>query len=64
MASPAEVRHTFADYSKINSEAQCRYARCSISSNFSIVNVVAGGLVPFLAGVLGGWFGEHQQAIV
>jgi hypothetical protein len=35
-----------------------------ISSNFSIVNVVAGGLVPFLAGVLGGWFGEHQQALV
>jgi hypothetical protein len=34
------------------------------SSNFSIVNVVAGGLVPFLAGVLGGWFGEHQQALV
>jgi hypothetical protein len=35
-----------------------------MSSNLSIVNVVAGGLVPFLAGVLGGWFGEHQQALV
>jgi hypothetical protein len=34
-----------------------------ISSNFSIVNVIAGGLVPFLAGVLGGWFGEHQQSL-
>ena len=35
-----------------------------ISSNFSIVNVIAGGLVPFLAGVLGGWFGEQQQVRV
>jgi hypothetical protein len=35
-----------------------------ISSNVSIVNVVAGGRVPFVAGVLGGWFGEHQQALV
>jgi hypothetical protein len=35
-----------------------------ISSNFSIVNIIAGGLVPFLAGVLGGWFGERQQGMV
>jgi hypothetical protein len=35
-----------------------------ISSNLTIVNIIAGGLVPFLAGVLGGWFGEQQQAMV
>jgi hypothetical protein len=35
-----------------------------ISSNFSIVNIIAGGLVPFFAGVLGGWFGEQQQGVV
>jgi len=35
-----------------------------ISSNLTIMNIIAGGLVPFLAGVLGGWFGEQQQAMV
>jgi hypothetical protein len=35
-----------------------------ISSNFSVVNIIAGGLVPFLAGVLGGWFGEQKQGLV
>jgi hypothetical protein len=32
-----------------------------ISGNFTIVNMLAGGLVPFLAGVLGGWLGERRQ---
>ena len=32
-----------------------------ISGNFSIGGLVAGGLVPFLAGVLGGWIGERRQ---
>jgi hypothetical protein len=35
-----------------------------ISGNFSIVNIIAGGLVPFVAGVLGGWFGEQRQGTV
>ena len=35
-----------------------------ISGNFSIVNILAGGLVPFVAGVLGGWLGERQQGTV
>ncbi len=35
-----------------------------ISGNFSIVNIIAGGLVPFVAGVLGGWFGERRQGTV
>jgi len=33
-----------------------------ISGNFSLGGVLAGGLVPFLAGVLGGWIGERRQA--
>src|SRR5512143_175415 len=33
-----------------------------ISGNFSVVNMLAGGLVPFVAGVLGGWLGERRQA--
>lgn len=33
-----------------------------ISGNFSLGSVLAGGLVPFLAGVLGGWIGERRQA--
>ncbi|HZD53705.1 MAG TPA: hypothetical protein VE175_11710 [Woeseiaceae bacterium] len=33
-----------------------------ISRNFSLGNLVAGALVPFLAGVLGGWAGERQQS--
>jgi hypothetical protein len=35
-----------------------------ISGNFSIVNILAGGLVPFVAGLLGGWLGERQQGTV
>jgi hypothetical protein len=32
-----------------------------ISGNFTLVNMFAGGLVPFGAGVLGGWLGERRQ---
>jgi hypothetical protein len=32
-----------------------------ISGNFSIVNLLAGGLLPFVAGVVGGWLGELRQ---
>ena len=32
-----------------------------ISGNFGIVNLIAGGIVPFVAGVLGGWLGERRQ---
>jgi hypothetical protein len=32
-----------------------------ISGNFTLANIVAGGLVPFGAGVLGGWLGERRQ---
>jgi hypothetical protein len=32
-----------------------------LSGNFSIVNLLVGGLVPFAAGVLGGWVGETRQ---
>jgi hypothetical protein len=32
-----------------------------ISGNFTVVNMVAGGLVPFVAGVIGGWLGERRQ---
>ena len=32
-----------------------------ISGNFSLGGLIAGGLVPFLAGVLGGWIGERRQ---
>jgi hypothetical protein len=32
-----------------------------LSGSFSVVNLVAGGLVPFLAGLLGGWLGERRQ---
>jgi hypothetical protein len=35
-----------------------------ISGNFGLLNLIAGGLVPFIAGVLGGWFGERQQGTV
>jgi hypothetical protein len=35
-----------------------------ISGNFSILNIVVGGIVPFLAGVLGGWLGEKRQGTV
>jgi hypothetical protein len=32
-----------------------------IAGDFSLGSVIAGGLVPFLAGVLGGWIGERRQ---
>jgi hypothetical protein len=32
-----------------------------LSGNLTFVNVIAGGLVPFLAGLLGGWLGERRQ---
>jgi len=32
-----------------------------IGGNFSIVNLLVGGLIPFGAGVLGGWLGEKKQ---
>jgi MFS family permease len=35
-----------------------------ISGNFTIGNIIAGGIVPFLAGVLGGWLGERRQGTV
>ncbi|HTG77155.1 MAG TPA: hypothetical protein VL546_08295 [Steroidobacteraceae bacterium] len=33
-----------------------------ISRNFTVPNMLAGGLVPFLAGLLGGWLGERRPA--
>jgi hypothetical protein len=33
-----------------------------LSGSFSVASVIAGGLVPFLAGILGGWIGERRQA--
>ena len=33
-----------------------------ISGNFTVGNLLVGGLVPFLAGLLGGWLGEKRQA--
>ncbi len=35
-----------------------------LSGNFSIAHIIAGGLVPFLAGVIGGWLGERRQGTV
>jgi hypothetical protein len=35
-----------------------------ISGNFSILNIIAGGIVPFVAGVAGGWLGERRQGTV
>lgn len=32
-----------------------------IAGNMSLANILAGGLVPFLAGLLGGWLGEKHQ---
>ncbi len=32
-----------------------------VSGNFTVGNVLAGGLVPFFAGLLGGWLGERRQ---
>jgi hypothetical protein len=33
-----------------------------ISRQLTVANLTVGGLVPFAAGVLGGWLGERQQA--
>lgn len=33
-----------------------------ISGNFSIGSLLAAGLVPFVAGIAGGWLGERRQA--
>lgn len=33
-----------------------------LSSTFTLGNLLAGGLLPFLAGLLGGYLGERQQA--
>lgn len=35
-----------------------------LSGNFSVLNLIAGGLVPFAAGVGGGWLGERRQGTV
>ena len=35
-----------------------------IAGNFTIGNIIVGGIVPFLAGVLGGWLGERRQGTV
>lgn len=35
-----------------------------ISGNFSLGGLLAGGLVPFAAGVFGGWLGERRQGTV
>ena len=35
-----------------------------ISGNFTVVNLLAVGLVPFIAGLIGGWFGERRQGTV
>lgn len=35
-----------------------------VAGNFSLGSILAGGLVPFLAGVLGGWIGERRQETV
>lgn len=32
-----------------------------ISGSFTMGNLLVGGLVPFLAGLLGGWLGEKRQ---
>jgi hypothetical protein len=32
-----------------------------ISGNFTLGNMIVAGLVPFAAGVLGGWVGERRQ---
>ena len=35
-----------------------------IAGNFSIANLLVGALVPFGAGVLGGWLGERRQGTI
>lgn len=32
-----------------------------VSGNLTIGNIIAGGVVPFLAALLGGWLGEKRQ---
>ena len=32
-----------------------------LAGSLSLPNIIAGGLVPFLAGVLGGWLGEQRH---
>ena len=32
-----------------------------LSGNFTIANILVGGIIPFFAGVLGGWLGERRQ---
>lgn len=32
-----------------------------LAGSFSMLNVIAGGLVPFLAGLIGGWLGERRH---
>jgi O-antigen ligase len=32
-----------------------------ISGNFTAANMIAAGLIPFVAGVIGGWLGERRQ---
>lgn len=32
-----------------------------LSGTFTVGNLLAGGLVPFAAGILGGWLGERRQ---
>lgn len=34
-----------------------------IAGAFSLVGMIAAGVVPFLGGLLGGWLGERQQGI-
>lgn len=34
-----------------------------LAGSFSVVNVLAGGLVPFLAGLIGGWLGERRHPV-
>lgn len=33
----------------------------ALANDFTIGNILASGLMPFAAGVLGGWFGERRQ---
>jgi hypothetical protein len=32
-----------------------------LSGGFTILNLIAAGLIPFIAGVVGGWLGEKRQ---
>ncbi len=35
-----------------------------ISGNLTVLNIAVGALVPFVAGILGGWLGERQQGTI